>query len=204
MKYLMRIGCFSGLILLNVISVQAQEGGLPPVPKRKFNHRAEIVSVYEKDKDHTSVVMQWYSVSEEAEEPVLFSRTRPANVRIWAGFGYPGRVLKSTPPAVELRIGTEHEGESYFKGGEMPELVAVVDGEPVSLGKTVLLRSKTTVGVVGPGQITIETLAATFTYQGLVRLADSKKVVMKVGRLVLELKDRHLEALRDLASRMVP
>jgi hypothetical protein len=204
MKSLLRLAGISGLVLLHVMLVGAQEGGQPTVPKRVFNHRAEIVSVYDKGKDHTSVVMQWQSVTEGPKEPVLYTGGHRADVRIWAGFGYPGRVLKSTPPALELRIGTDHDGESYFKGGEMPELVAVVDGEAISLGKTVLLRSKTTVGVVRTGQTTLETLAGTFTYRGLLRLTGGRKVVLKVGRLEFELRERHLEALRDLASRMAP
>ena len=77
-------------------------------------------------------------------------------------------------------------------------------GETISLGKTILLASKTTVGIVRTGQTTIERLAGTFTYRGLLRLTGAKKVFIKVGRLEFELKERHLEALRDLASRMVP
>lgn len=204
MNTLLKLVTVSGLLLLHVVLARAQDSGLPTVPKRVFKHRAEIVTVYDKGKDHTSVVMQWYRVTEEPKEPELYTAGRHADVRIWAGFGHPGRVLKSTPPAIELRIGTDHDGESYFKGGGMPELVAVVDGETISLGKTVLLRSKTTVGVVSTGQTTIETLGGTFTYGGLLRLTGGKKVVLKVGRLEFELKERHLEALRDLASRMVP
>jgi hypothetical protein len=105
---------------------------------------------------------------------------------------------------VEFGIGTTHQGESLFKGKEMPELVAVVDGEHISLGKTMLESSQTSLEVDKGIQVSHERLFANFTYQGLLRLVNARKVVMKVGRLEFELKESHLEALRDIASRMVP
>jgi hypothetical protein len=203
MKRLLKVVGLTGLVFMSVLATRAQ-GGPPPDTKRKFNHRAQIVSAYDKAKDQTSVVMLWYRVSEDAKEPALFSQTRPPAVSIMAGFGYPGRVLRSTPPSIEFHIEAEYEGKSLFKVKEMPDLIAVVDGESISLGKLLLERSKTTVGILAPRQITVERLVATFTYQGLLRLTGGKKVTMKAGRLEFELKDRHLEALRDLASRMVP
>lgn len=204
MKRLLSLPICFGYILMNVLLIHAQDKTLPSIPKRKFNHHAEIVSVYDKATDRTSVVMQWYRISGEPR-PVGMILTDSPDFRIRAGFDYPGRVLKSTPASVEFDIGAEYEGASLFKKSkEMPELIAIVDGEQISLGKTKLELSKTMVGIFGPGQATIETLAATFTYQGLLRLANAKKVMMKVGQLEFELKESHLEALRDLASRMVP
>lgn len=195
--------CFSCL-LMSVLLIHAQDNALRPIPKRKFNHHAEIVSVYDKATDRTSVVMQWYGATEEPKL-VGLNLTEPPKIRIRSGFGYPGHVLKSTPASLELDVWTQYEGESqYKKAKEMPELIAIVDGEQISLGKTKLEQSKTMVGIFGPGQTTIETLAAAFTYQGLLRLANAKKVKMKVGQIEFELKENLLEALRDLASRMVP
>ncbi|HEX8116495.1 MAG TPA: hypothetical protein VF521_04430 [Pyrinomonadaceae bacterium] len=201
MKFLTLAIVLSAALLLSLTPTRAQEGGPPPIPKRKFNHRAEIVSVYDKSADITSVVLQWYPVDEESKHSAL---RHPPNVRIRAGFGYAGKTLKETPSSVRFDIGTDHEGESYFKGKEMPELVAFVDGEQIGLGKTLLERSKTTVAVVAPWQTTFETLSATFTYQGLLRIANAKKVRLKAGALEFELGERQLEALRDLASRMAP
>ncbi|HEV2862898.1 MAG TPA: hypothetical protein VGX48_17915 [Pyrinomonadaceae bacterium] len=204
MKRLPRLTGLCCLVLLGATPAGAQEGGAPPVPKRKFDYGTKIEVVYEKKKDYTTVFMNWYRVTEEPKEPDVYRRTRPPEISIRAGFGYAGRVMKSTPPAVDFHINAEYEGDSYFRGKEMPELIAVVDGERISLGKPVLTRSKTTLGVVGPGQVTIEGLGASFTYQGLLRLVNAGKVSMSVGRMGFELKERHLEALRDLASRMVP
>jgi len=75
--------------------------------------------------------------------------------------------------------------------------------ENISLGKTSLERSKTSV-MVKEGQMSFEMLFARFKYLGLLQLVNAKNVVMKVGQLEFKLMDRDLEALRDLASRMTP
>jgi hypothetical protein len=205
MKDLMKVVGLVSLALMTVMATNAQTDKPTPIPQRKFNHRAEIDTVYDKATDRTSVVMQWYRITEEPKEPVLFSQTEPLRIGIRAGFGYPGRVLKSTPAAIEFDIGLEREGGPLFKGKEPPELIAVLDGERISLGKTLLKASGTSVDVYGrPRQLSYDTLEATFTYEGLLRLANARKVEMKIGGVEFELKDRHLEALRDLASRMVP
>jgi hypothetical protein len=201
MKFRTLVISLSAALLLSLTPTRAQEGGPPPIPKRKFNHHAEIVSVYDKAADNTSVVLQWYPVNDESKRS---ARPFPPNVKIRVGFGYAGKTLKAAPPSVRFDIGADHEGESYFKGKEMPELFALVDGEQIGLGKTLLERSKTTVGIVAPWQTTVETLTATFTYQGLLRIANAKKVRLKAGALEFELGERQLEALRDLASRMTP
>jgi hypothetical protein len=191
-----RVGICIFVIVLGVLPVWAQDNRLSPVPKRKFNHHAEFESVYDKAKDQTLVMMQWYGVREDlSADDVLF---------INAGFAYPGRVLTALPMAVKFGIQTRHGGVSFFKGKEAPELVAIVDGERISLGKTSLEKSKTLTTIERPRQLTYETFYAEFTYAGLLRLADAKKVTLKVSQLEYDLEERHLEALRDLASRMAP
>ena len=211
-KILKGIICGS-LVFLSVMAVRAQDNGQPAVPKRKFKHRAELVSVYDKAKDQTVVMMRWYRVNwPRYDEKHLDIYNRPYSeqsrqdnyLHIQAAFAYPGRNLTTSPGAVQFDIQIKREGSSGFKSQDMPELRAVVDGEHISLGKTLLVSSKTAVTIVRPRQLSYEVLSARFTYQGLLRLVNAKKVVMKIGQLEFELEDTHLEALRDLASRMVP
>jgi hypothetical protein len=205
MKCLVIVDSLAIFVLLSFVPGRAQGGSPPAIPKRKFNHQAEIVSVYDKATDRTSVVMQWYRFTGEPKKPASFSQTEPLRIGIRAGFAYPGHVLKSTPASIEFDIGFEREGKSLFKGKEPPELMAIVDGEQISLGRTLLKTSRTWVEVHGSTrQLSDDTLEATFNYQGLLRLANARKVEMKVGQVEFELKENHLEALRDLASRMVP
>jgi hypothetical protein len=207
----------AGFILICVASVWAQDNNPPAVPKRRFKHNARIISVYDEDKKQTVVMTQWFHVSEGIMKPRSLE-TNPSSINdrnydryaridesleINVGFAYPGRVLSSTPDAVEFHIRVGHRGVPLFKEGEMPELIAVKDGENSSLGKTSLDRSKTSV-MVKEGQMSFEMLFARFTYPGLLQLVNAKNVMMKVGQLEFKLVDRDLEALRDLASRMSP
>ena len=211
-KILRRVIC-GGLIFLSVMTALAQDPGQSAVPKRKFKHRAELVSVYDKSKDQTVVVMQWYRVKwPPYDEKRLDIYNRPYSegsrednyLDIQAAFAYPGRVLTSSPGVLQFDIRIKHEGGSGFKSKNIPELVAVVDGEQISLGKTLLVSSKTATTIERPSQLSYERLSARFTYPGLLRLVNAKKVVMKIGQIEFELEEPHLEALRDLASRMVP
>jgi hypothetical protein len=220
MNRLLTAGFCAGFILLTVISMRAQDSNPPAVPKRKFDHRARIISVYDEEKKQTVVKTQWYDVSTGMMNPrpadipagaftagVRDPRSpvarRRESLEINVGFAYPGRVLTSTPEAVEFHIRVTHQGLPLFKGDEMPELIAVKDGKSISLGKTSLETSKTSV-MVEEGQMSFEMLFAKFTYPGLLHLVNTKDVVMKAGGLEFKLMDRDLEALRDLASRMTP
>jgi len=210
-------GLFAGFILICVASAWAQDNNPPAVPKRRFKHNARIKSVYDEGKKQTVVMTQWFHVSEgimkprslETDPSLINDRNYDRNARIDesleinVGFAYPGRVLTSTPEAVEFDIRVAHRGVPLFKDGEMPELTAVKDGENISLGKTSLDRSKTS-AMVREGQMSFEMLFARFNYPGLLRLVNAKSVVMKVGQLEFKLVDRDLEALRDIASRMTP
>ena len=168
---------------------------------------AEIISVYDKSKDQTAVMMQWYGVEWPAGLDI-YNRASAVErekykLDIQAAFAYPGRVLKETPQTVQLELLVNHPGKAFFTNTAMPELIARVDGEAISFGRTSLVKTKTFVDV-DHGQLSYEHLSAYFSYAGLVRLTKAKKVTMKLGEVAFELEERHLEALRDMASRMLP
>jgi hypothetical protein len=205
MKRLQRALIFICLIFLSAVLIKAQGGSSPSAPKHKFKHNARIFSGYKKATDQTIVMMYWYRVTDlTTDSPILLERKYPY-IAIGAAFGYPGRFLKSTAVAIEFNIKTDYEGHSLFKGKEMPELTATIDGKSISLGKLSLQVSKTLVPTLSrPLLVTSEVLMTTFTYEGLLRLTNAKKVMMKIGRLEFQLHEGHLEALRDFLSRMVP
>jgi hypothetical protein len=172
-----------------------------------FKHHAEFVSVYDRAKDQTVVVMQWYDVSWPSGPDIYNRGTAPDRAQydldIQAAFSYPGRSIKTVPANVQFEVRVRHPGKSFFKATAMPELKANVDRELISLGLTSLVKAKTFVDV-DEGQVSYEHFSAYFTYQGLQRLIEAKDVTMSAGDLTFSLKDHHLDALRDLASRMSP
>ena len=193
-------------VLLCVRSVTAQSN-TSSARKPKFKHQAEIISVYDQEKDQTVVVMQWYGVSWPSGQNIYNRGTavdrEKYELHIQAAFAYPGRVLRSTPQTLQLELRVKHPGKAFFKSTAMPDLQVRVDGEVISFGGTSLLRTKTFVDV-DDGELSYEQLSAYFTYAGLHRLTKASKVTMHIGEIELELEERHLEAFRDLASRMLP
>jgi len=207
MKELLRVGICIGFVLFEVVSSQAQNTSLTGGPGRNFEHHAEIVSVYDKAKDQTTVVMDWYHVYAGLHLKEFYSPefdVRHNRLDIQAAFVYPGHVLSSTPEALWFGIRVGKEGGPLFKAKETPELTAVVDGETISLGKALLVKGKAWLDSETTTQLSVARLSARFTYQGLLRIVRAKKVAMKVGQLQFDLRESNLEALRDLASRMVP
>jgi len=195
------------ILFVSVISVLGQIKNAQTTAKPKFKHHAEIISDYDKSKDQTAVVLQWYTVDWLSGEDLYQRRTAVEKeqyvLRIQAAFSFPGRVIKATPQTVQFEIRTKHPGNAYFKAGAMPELIAVIDGQQISLGRTALVRTNTQVDK-DAGQLSYEQVSAYFTYAGLLRVIAARRVTMKAGELQFDLQERHLEALRDLASRMSP
>lgn len=202
MTFLRVIGLW-GLTLLAALAAFAQTA--PKQSHRTFKHNAKFSSVYDKVKDQTVVIMEWYGTSWPSVDDLKNARLclgrAPCQLDIQAAFGYPGRSIKSIPQSVQFEIRVKHPGKAFFKSNAMPELKAKVDREIISLGPTSLELGNT---FVDPdvGQVSYERLSASFTFQGLQRLTEANTVTMTLGELRLLLEDRHLEALRDLSSRM--
>ena len=198
-------------LLLIAVVIFGQENKVAVGSKRRFKHTAEIASVYDKAKNQTTVVMDWYEVYSGLLDPShvnsyqdLALDRQDNRVFILAAFTIPGRVLSLTPEDVEFGIKIGNRGGAPFKKAETPELIAVVDGQTISLGKTSLLKLRTWVTTENSRQVSFAQLSARFTYQGLQRIVQAKQVAMKIGQIQFELKETNLEALRDLASKMVP
>ena len=194
------------VLVLGLGVVHAQDKTPPLVAKRKFAHDAQIETVYDKTKDQTAVVMRWYRVDwPDPDKRHLNPLGLPyEKLDIQAAFGFGGRSLTATPESVQLEIRIQYLGGSKFKARDTPILMAIVDGESISLGSTLLIANKTWVEIDGGIQLSFERFSAHFKYIGLLRIATARKVSLKIGQVEFDLQERHLEALRDLASRMVP
>lgn len=173
------------------------------ISQRKFEHRGKIESRYDASTNKTKVVLNPYDVPvvdtvEASENRQYFS--------IMCGFVYEGKKMTSYPETIELHIISD--GTRGFKFNESQDRVLSIDidEELIRLGTMSLVRSQhyaygsSPVNYARSGYR--EELSIILTYQGLLKIAESKKVSLLLGQERLKLNREHLEALRDLASRI--
>ena len=181
------------------LAQQVQPGG---IAKRRFKHRGQIVSSYDKSSNKTTVVLNPYeipgSAADQGENKEYFS--------IMCGFIYQGRTMIGYPETVEFHIISDGTRGFKFDDEKKRTLSIEIDGERIRLGKMTLVRSKHFAFGSSPVNLArngyLEELSIILTYQGLVKLAEGKKVSLLVGEQKIVLDNEHMEALRDLASRI--
>lgn len=187
MKLTHRLTLAVALIFACVASGAAQDKGA----KTKFKHSGKIQATYDRAQDRTVVAIQPYSVNVNHDDPI-------DSVAIAAGFIYPGQTLASRPQFIEFGVISQTRDGWKFEQEKDRALTLVIDGEAINLGSMKLVTARRfTLGAL----YYREDLAFVMPYEGFVRMANAKKVVVKVGKTELKLKNEHLEAMRDLLSR---
>jgi hypothetical protein len=193
-------------MLLGLFSLSGlAQGALTPPAKRNFKYDGKIVSTYDKEKDRTIVLIQLMDVK-DVEDPRPVWEDSPTKPRqqdklgFTMFFDYPGTTL-ATPKFVSV-------GFTYLalEPGQYGDhtLTAKVDGERITLGKMQVLRTQEVIVRTAYKRYTRRALELVIPYEQFLRLANAKKVKMKLGNTDFDLSKDHLEAVRDLASRTVP
>jgi TonB family protein len=118
-------------------------------------------------------------------------------------FSYVGSTLTKPPQNVLLIIRSE-SGEGILSGLkewmflDVRDLTFLVDSKPLTIGK---MQHE---GKVRDDAGVIENLSINIPTEAFLRIVNAKDVEMQVGIFEMKLSESHLEALRDLASRMNP
>lgn len=123
--------------------------------------------------------------------------------RFDASFTYSGRTLRTQQKRVLLSLISTSQDWKYT---DFQKLTALVDGKRLSLGPHEHVPSFT---VNAPANANsddyiTQTIAISIPYKTFLRIANGKKVQIRMGPREFELGEHHLEALRDLATRTVP
>ncbi len=204
MKFLIKL--LPASILLCLCSTYGlAQGSLTPPAKRNFKYAGKIVSTYDKNKDKTIVLIQLMDV-EDVEDPRPVGEDTPSNPRqqdrlgFTMFFDYPGEKL-ATPQYVSIGF-TYLALEPRQYGDHL--LAAKVDGERITLGKMQVLGTQEVIVRTAYKRYTRRALELVIPYEQFLRLANAKKVKLKLGDIEFDLSKDHLEAVRDLASRTVP
>jgi hypothetical protein len=179
--------------------------GLPQdantTPQRILTHNGEIETSYDQVKGITTVrlnPMQVYG------EPLASSNYIGSDeARFNASFTYLGRTLTVQPKTVLFSLISTSEDWKYT---DFRKLTALVDGKRLNLGPLEHVPSFTVNASANANSddYISQGIAISLTYKTFLRIANGKKVQIRMGPREFELEKNHLEALRYLATRMVP
>lgn len=171
----------------------SQEVSLSIPAKRKFSHKAKITTEYDKFSDETTIGTDYMRRVYQGRDHYLALR---------AYFSYSGASTPSRPPRyVHLVLASESSRWQYL---DPPSLILLTDGERLNLGVMERADSETRY-IRGVGVSVFEYLDVAVPTATFLQIVNASQVEAQVGGDVeFTLKSEHLEALRDLASRMRP
>lgn len=181
----------------------AQQVVASRIAPRKFEHRGKIQSRYDATTNKTQVVLNPYNV-----EKVDTSEGRATwqYFSIMCGFVYEGKKASGQPESIELHIFSDGTRGFKFTEPQNRVLSIDIDKELIRLGTMSLVRSQqyafgsSTASAARNGYR--EELSIILTVQGLMKITEGKSVTLLLNGERIHLKKEHLEALRDLASRI--
>jgi len=170
-------------------------------PQRIFTHKGNIETSYDLVKEITTVrfnPMQVYG------EPFVSSNYIGGDeARFNASFTYSGRTLRAEPKRVLFSLISTSEDWKYT---DFRKLTALVDGRRLKLGPLEHVPSFTVNAPANAntGDYISQGIAVSLPYKTFLRIANGKKVQIRMGPREFGLEKNHLEALRSLATWMVP
>lgn len=180
------IASIGGLLLFAcATAVVAQE----QKKRKKFDHTADIVTEYNKDKDETKVELKQIKITgAKVNDEHLLNLT--------AYFTYAGKKPSKPAEVVLGFVSASYNRERKFQ--DFRELKAQVEAKQESLGTMELIFSRLM------SNFYKEVLGIYLPWDVFERLIEGKKesLEMSVGNIRFALERVHLEALRDFASRI--
>jgi hypothetical protein len=175
----------------------------PAYPKREFKHDGKIVSEY--------LVEDGVGSTYVTLPPVFIDHSEAAktSLRLAAGFAFVGKTPVK-PKHINLEFYSLYP-ECKISSSE-PDLTLLIDGQPLKLkynGAPSQTWKPDEEGVVLSGSSETEgagcdeTLTLLISQKNFLKLVNARSVEIQVDELKFKLTEANLEALRDLASRMV-
>lgn len=157
--------------------------------RRHFDHTADIVTEYNKDKDETKVELKQVKITgAKVNDEHLLNLT--------AYYIYPGKTPSKPAEVVLGFVSASYNRERKFQ--DYRELKATIDGKQETLGTMELIDSRLV------SKYYKEVLGIFLPWDVFERLIEGKRdsLEMSIGNVRFALEKLHLEALRDLASRV--
>lgn len=192
------------ILVLAIVTASATLGpGQEPnnTPQASSTHNGKAETRYDQNKAITTVRLYAMQVYGEPLASSKYIGGDEANFN--ASFTYPGRRLKAQPKEVRLSLTSTSQDWKYT---DFRELTAVVDGKRLKLGPLEQVPSFTVSASANPNSddYISERIAISLPYETFLRIANGTKVRIRMGPREFKLEHKHLEALRYLATRMIP
>ena len=199
MKNHMRSIVTLAMVTTGATLVTAQVVDITPQPT--FTDIGKIESSYDQVKEITTV---WFNPMQVYGEPLASPDYIGGDeARFHASFTYPGRTSRVQPKRVLFSLTSTSEDWKYT---DFHKLTAFVDGKPLKLGALEHVPSFTlnTPANANSEDYISQGISISVPYKTFLRIANGKKVRIRMGPREFELQKEHLKALRDLAAWSVP
>jgi hypothetical protein len=177
---------------------------LPPIPEwRQFTHWGQIESSYDEDENSSSVSLTL--PFNETQRDVFIRRGDIGTVEMSTGFVYEGREMKALPDVVTLVLKFTRSTASALKSdreGSDDIAIHVDDGVPIVVPGPLVSRNG--LDVFNNRARTVEdTYIVVLSTAQYLRIVNGAQVDAQLHDVRMEFTGGPLEAMRDLASRLV-
>jgi hypothetical protein len=156
-----------------------------------------VLTKYDAAKNETSIYIYPYLEIYESERNSLRAET----LTMTAGFSHSGKDTVSKPSSVELGFISTVKTTWRFAGERERKLTIVIDDGRFELGTLSRINTKTVPIINQQNLRYIENLAMFIPFETFQKMAEAKKVAVKVGSYEIKLRKEHLQVLRELLSR---
>ena len=204
MKYTVTSLLTASFLFACSFSAPSQGNSSNKTPARKFKHNSKVEKIYDKVKNQTTVYLRPMTLRyiKSSVEARIISESRtdflPADMlHMTAYFVSPGKVLVKPESVV---IGFRSQALDQTKYAGKPTLSIKFDNSSLNLGSVEVTERR--IDGLGSNQYVLQSFELPIPYETFRRITNAQKVTIRLASDEFELSSEHLEAFRDLLSRI--
>lgn len=182
---------FAALLLLHPSTVQLQQ---PSPAQKPIDHGGKIETKYDGFNFETVMRLKKMKVNCDGFK----DKFKDGCVSMEMMLHLPGQQLNYVK-TVTWQVVFDNKDWVHFHGPDQRDMIVVTDTETLKLGRMAPVSTNTP----GSWDTKVETLEIKIPYKTFKKIAHAETVEMRVGKSVLELREKNLLAMRDLDSRVV-
>jgi hypothetical protein len=178
---------------------------LPPIPaRRQFEHWGQIEQNYDDEENSTSISL---ALSFDNRQRDAFARRGHGvgAVEMQVGFVFAGKTMMAAPEVATLVIKLTRSAEAAldFDRKTVGDLHLVIDGKEPIVFSAPLVQRNAVNSAHGRIRDVQDTYAVVLSLPQFLRVVNGQKVTARMGEQIFDFTGGPLEAIRDVASRIV-